>query len=146
MGYLLNDNTIGVLFNDRSSFVKLGDNQVIWIERVRVQGKEKTQVYFEHKIPFTLQYKFQIFKEIEAQLFPYKKGVKKQAIIDENARYLFYLYKWQREQSCVMFRMSTNLIQANFKDKTLLWIDQSGSEEVVSYQVKLSPHFQVSKL
>lgn len=113
MGYLLTDNTIGVLFNDRSSLIRLYSDMVIWIERVRLAGKETALLFHNSTIPFDLQYKFQIFKEFEAQLLPYIKSPKEQAIVDYERQTVFYLYKWQRKPSCVLFQMSKVRLKCN---------------------------------
>ena len=111
MGYLLNDSTIGVLFNDRSTLLRVDNsNRVVCIEESSVAGRQRASIISEEYCPASHDYRLQLFKEFEAQLAPFSKKQQQNKSCQFGRQQNVYLHKWIRLPTCILFRLSNGLV------------------------------------
>uniref|UniRef100_A0A7S1BAX8 Serine/threonine-protein kinase PLK n=1 Tax=Corethron hystrix TaxID=216773 RepID=A0A7S1BAX8_9STRA len=135
LGFLLNDGSSGVYFNDSTKIV-LGreGKELMYVERKSQDGKNsvRTSIYTLSNFPPSLQKKITLLNHFRSYLFEQEKGkdvkcTKESNGLDsgtldyvseskpENTEFIF-LKKWVRTRHAILFRLSDHTVQVVFFD------------------------------
>ena len=123
IGYLLSNGSSGVYFNDSSNVV-MGQNssKVYYIEKKSEEKKNEIECYTLEDYPKEIEKKIKLFQYFQNYLNQKQNQNAQNEEIDENN--LVYLRFWVKKSKCLMFILSTKIMQFNFNDKTELVINK----------------------
>lgn len=111
IGYLLSNNWLGVLFNDKTKMISSLDYKKMLYISITKEG-EKTQELNIDDYPQELYKKVML-----TQLFRKHLGVK---LLESEGDKRIFLKSWVRTPHAVLFRLSNKIIQVCFNDKSEL--------------------------
>jgi len=129
IGYMLNDGSVGVYFNDGSKI--LGGYERPFVYYVDKKEKEG-QKYIKEEFPQEHSRKLTLLVHFKKYLS--EKQTKRTALGRGNASYplgTVYLRKWLSTSHGVIMRLSNGVVQVYFKDNTELFYEQTTT--LVSY-------------
>ena len=164
LGFLLNDGTSGVCFNDstKTSLERDGDN-FQYIERKRTEDGETARSdyvvsnYTLSDYPCDLNKKVTLLKHFRNYLLEQQKKAKEElsfeAIFAEGSPSQFiYIKKWIRTKHAILFRLSDQTVQIVFYDQTevlltpddqaITYVDKNHSRETYFLTDELVGTFQ----
>jgi len=144
LGFLLNDGSAGVYFNDSTKTVIAPEgDDFIYVERRKSSNEDgvQEQVIEEHSLssyPDSLQKKVTLLKHFRNYLIEQQKRENEEAKDElclkeeENGESpLVYLKKWVRTKHAILFRLSNRTVQVIFYDHSEILLSADG--KLVSY-------------
>lgn len=130
LGFLLNDGTSGVCFNDSTKTSLDRDGESFhYIERKRVESSEagrsdyEVSCYLLSDFPESLNKKVTLLKHFRNYLIEQQKKAKDdlsiEAVYSKDCPSEFiYIKKWTRTKHAILFRLSNHTVQIIFYDQT----------------------------
>ena len=138
IGYITNNNLIGVLFNDRSSLIyKRKSKNIIYREFSKENNNYK---YYAYELGFyykNLKKKYLIFHKLSNFIlrintkfsFKEKNDLKFEILKKEDLDFI-YIQKFLKTKFCIMLQNSDNVLQVIFKNNAEIWIDNINKQIV----------------
>ena len=128
LGYLLNNGTAGVYFNDSTKIIlKPGESNFSYIERNSLK-KDSVTEYDMNQIPEKLNKKFALLQHFKSYLETDEDSFSKKTIEDKE---ISYVKKWLRTKRAILFRFANKSVQVSFQDKTEVIL--SNEAKVLTY-------------
>ncbi|CAD8174723.1 unnamed protein product [Paramecium pentaurelia] len=121
LGYLLNNGSSGVYFNDSSKII--ADPKQTYFEYIEKQSDNQqyeVNSYSLNDYPKDLQKKVTLLEHFRGYLDT--DSTDKEVIdqSDDNKIPMVYVKKWMKTKHAVMFRLSNKVVQVDFTDKTII--------------------------
>ena len=138
IGYITNNDLIGVLFNDRSSLIYKEKSECIIYREFSKENKNYK--YYSYELGFyhkNLKKKYLIFHKLSNLIlrintkftFKEKNDLKFKMLKEENLDFI-YIQKILKTKYCIMLQNSNNILQIIFKNNAEIWIDNVNKQIV----------------
>lgn len=113
IGYLLNNRSYGVYFNDSTKMMAQTEECFYYVERVNKEDVVKRYKFEDY--PIELKKKVGLFNHFKGYL---KDDENKTNIVPVDNKNIVYIKRWFRSKHSVIFRMSNKTVQVIFIDQT----------------------------
>ena len=115
LGYLLNNGTAGVYFNDSTKIIlKAGESSFCYIDRNSLK-KDTVMEYDINQVPEKLYKKFALLQHFKSYLETDEESPCELSAEDNEIN---YVKKWLRTKRAILFRFANKSVQVSFQDKT----------------------------
>ena len=115
IGYLLSNGSYGVYFNDSSNVVMgQSSSKIYYIEKKSAEKKNEIACYDLEHYPKEIEKKIKLFQYFQNYLNQ-KQNTQNEEIDESNFVYLRF---WVKKSKCLMFILSTKIIQVIEKKKS----------------------------
>eukprot|EP00828_Plagiopyla_frontata_P033504 TRINITY_DN4350_c0_g1_i3.p1 TRINITY_DN4350_c0_g1~~TRINITY_DN4350_c0_g1_i3.p1 ORF type:complete len:318 (+),score=41.02 TRINITY_DN4350_c0_g1_i3:645-1598(+) len=119
LGYLLSNGSSGVFFNDSTKIiVHPKGNYFEYIEKSPTDKQDIISQYTLTDFPKDIQKKVTLLQHFQNDLEGEKIEQLNQPDEENKSQPLIYLKKWMKTEHAIMFKLSNNIVQVNFTDRT----------------------------